>query len=117
MADSDDSGSIVHGDTVRLLRYEKYVVICNSCKHVLFHSNEAIQRSENWTSFLIDVLTVSFDPEYVVWRCRNCKFIISSDVPDAVVQRNMRANHSLNHSVLSHSATSRRFATFEMVDA
>lgn len=113
MADSDDSGGIVRSDSVRLLTYEKYVVICNSCSHVLLHSNECFQRMEQWSSFPIDVLTLKFDPIIVSWRCRNCKSILSSNVPDQVIQFYLRSDQC----ILSHSDTSRRFDTIEMVSS
>lgn len=112
MADSDDSGVIVLNDDVRLVKYQKYVVICKSCLHVLFSKSQSIRREENWTAFPIDAITVKFDAMYLEWHCRNCNAVLSENVPTDVVSTQF--NQGL--CILSHENTYYRFATFEMTD-
>lgn len=110
MSGSQDSGVIVSADDVALVQYQQMVVCCQHCHHVLLLWKESVQREQNWTSFPINVLTISFDPSNLAWKCKNCQFNLSSDIPDQVVQ----IEFLRQLCVLSNSNTTRRFVTFEV---
>lgn len=105
-----DSGIFVSADDVALLQYQQMGVYCRYCRHFLLLWKDKITRSESWTSFPINVLTLFFDPRDITWKCNQCKSVLSSDVPEDVVQRGFHNEVC----VLSNTETARLFATFKI---
>lgn len=110
MSESDDSGLVVCGDEIALAQYENKVVLCKNCGHFLTLWRNYVQRDVNWVSFPINVLTLSFDPAYVSWKCNNCKTDLSAGIPNHVVQMNFRSQLC----VLATMMTEQRFVMYQM---